>query len=219
MRAVAFSWALTGEAALLSGDLGTAEHDLQEAVDLHAEIGAAAGEAHSLQRLAELRVLRGDRAEARRLLQRALPLARWSPIAMHLLQRIHGTTIAAAGTPEEAHAAVERAEATIGPEDHCPFCQIMGSVPAAVACADVGDVEGAKRHLRSAERSAALWEGTAWQAAILEARAHLAHAQGDLQGGRRLLEQAADCFETAGQPLDADRCRRPLPTPAGTPRG
>jgi tetratricopeptide (TPR) repeat protein len=219
LRAVAFARALTGEAALLSGDLATAEHDLREAADLHAEIGAAAGEAHSLQRLAELRVHQGDRPEARRLLQRALPLARWSPIAMHLLQRIHGTMIVAADTPQEARAAVERAEATVGPEDHCYFCQIMVSVPAAIACADVGDVEGAKRHLRSAERSAALWEGTAWQAALLEARAHLARAQGDKEGGRRLLEEAAECFETAGQPLDAARCRRRLPAVAGASPG
>jgi tetratricopeptide (TPR) repeat protein len=219
LRAVAFAWALTGEAALLSGDLATAEHDLREAVDLHAEISAAAGEAHSLQRLAELRVRQGDRAEARRLLQQALPLARWSPIAMHLLQRIHGTMIVAAGTLEEAHAAVERAEATVGPEDHCPFCQIMVSVPAAIACADVGDVEAARVHLQTAERSAALWQGTAWQAALLEARAHLAHALGDLEVSRRLLQQAAECFETAGQPLDADRCRSPLPAPAGPPGG
>jgi hypothetical protein len=108
LRAVAFAWALTGEAALLSGDLATADHDLREAADLHAEIGAAAGEAHSLQRLAELRVHQGDRAEARHLLQRALPLARWSPIANHLRLRIHGIMIVAADTPEEAHATVER---------------------------------------------------------------------------------------------------------------
>jgi ATP/maltotriose-dependent transcriptional regulator MalT len=83
----------------------------------------------------------------------------------------------------------------------------MAEVAAAVACANVGDVEGATRHLRSAERSAALWEGTAWQAALLEARAQLARAQGDPESSRRLLKQAAECFETAGPPLDADRCR------------
>jgi tetratricopeptide (TPR) repeat protein len=88
LRAVAFASALTGEAALLSGDLATAEHDLSEAVDLHTDIGAPAGQAHALQRLAELRVIQGDRAEARRLLQRAYPLARWSSMAMHLVQRI-----------------------------------------------------------------------------------------------------------------------------------
>ncbi|WP_222263160.1 AAA family ATPase [Modestobacter marinus] len=215
VRAVAFASALTGEAALLSGDLPTAEHDLLEAVDQHAEIGAAAGEAHSLQRLAELRVLQGDRAEARRLLQRALPLARWSPIAMHLMQRIDGTTVLAADTPEDAYAAARRAEATVGPEDECHFCQVMVSVPCAIACADVGDVDRAQRHLATAEESAALWHGTAWQGAVLEARAHLVRAQGDEAGWRSLLLRAAECFDTAGQPLDADRCRT-AQTPTGS---
>jgi DNA-binding SARP family transcriptional activator/tetratricopeptide (TPR) repeat protein len=207
LRAVAFAWALTGEAALLSGDLTTAEHDLGEAVELHAEIGAAAGEAHALQRLAELRLAQGDRAAARRLLRRALPLARWSPIAAHLLQRIHGTTIAAADTPADAHAAAEQAEAIVGPGDHCSLCQVMVSVPAAIACADAGDVEAAQRHLEEAERSASLWAGTAWQGAVREARGHLARAQGDQAGWHRLLAGAAECFDVAGQPLDAARCR------------
>jgi DNA-binding SARP family transcriptional activator/tetratricopeptide (TPR) repeat protein len=211
LRAVAFAWALTGEAALLSGDLGTAEHDLLEAVELHAEIGASSGEAHALQRLAELRILQGDRPEARRLLQRALPLARWSPIALHLLQRIQGTTIVAADTPEQAYAAAERAEATAGAEDRCSFCQVMIAVPSAIACADVGDLESARRHIAIAERSAALWLGTAWQAALLEARAHVASAQGDDDGARELLREAAECFDAAGQPPDTARCRAGLP--------
>jgi tetratricopeptide (TPR) repeat protein len=216
LRAVAFACTLTGEAALLSGDLGRAEHDLCEAVELHADIGASAGEAHSLQRLAELRVLQGRREEARELLRRALPLARWSPIALHLLQRLHGTAIAAADTPEEAYAAVGRAEATLGQEDRCTFCQVMIAVPATIACADVGDLDGARRALTVAERSAALWEGTAWQAAVLEARAHLARAEGDT-GWSGLLSEAAEGFAGAGQPLDAARCRAAMST-AAVPR-
>jgi tetratricopeptide (TPR) repeat protein len=215
-RAVAFAWALTGEAALLSGDLATAEHDLLEALDLHGEIGASAGEAHALQRLAELRLVQGDRKGARQLLRRALPLARWSPMSMHLLQRIHGTTIAAADTAEDAHAAAEQAEATVGgPQDRCEFCQVMVSVPSAIACADVGDIAGARRHLAAAERSAVLWQGTAWQGALSEARAHCALAEGDENGWRRLLSEAAECFETAAQPLDVARCRAALAAPAG----
>jgi DNA-binding SARP family transcriptional activator/tetratricopeptide (TPR) repeat protein len=217
LRAVAFAWALTGEAALLSGDLGTAEHDLLEAVELHADIGASAGEAHALQRLAELRIRQGDRAEARRLLRRALPLARWSPIALHLLQRIQGTTIVAADTPEQAYAAAGRAEATAGAEDRCSFCQVMIAVPSAIACADVGDLESARRHIAIAERSAALWRGTAWQAALLEARAHLASAQGGDDDARDLLREAAECFDAAGQPPDAARCRAGLPARSRRP--
>ena len=80
LRGVAFATALIGEAALLMGDLDRAERELVEAVDLHRDIDASAGEAHGLQRLAEVRLAQGDRAEAQRLLQRALPLARWSVI-------------------------------------------------------------------------------------------------------------------------------------------
>ena len=81
LRGVAFARALIGEAALLMGDLERAERELVEAVDLHRDVDAPAGEAHSLQRLAEVRLEQGDKEEARRLLERALPLARWSVIA------------------------------------------------------------------------------------------------------------------------------------------
>ena len=66
LRGVAFATSLLGEAALLMGDLDRAERELQEAVDLHRDVDAPAGEAHSLQRLAEVRLARGDRDGARR---------------------------------------------------------------------------------------------------------------------------------------------------------
>ena len=67
LRGIAFATALIGEASLLMGDLARAERELVEAVDLHRDIDAPAGEAHSLQRLAEVRLAQGDPAEARRL--------------------------------------------------------------------------------------------------------------------------------------------------------
>jgi tetratricopeptide (TPR) repeat protein len=207
MRAVAFASALMGEAALLAGDLDLAERELRESIDQHREIGSLAGQAQSLQRLAELYLTRGDPAGATRLLNRALPMARWSTMAQHLIQRIYGTMIAAADGPEAARAIVDRAQATIGHTDRCFFCEIMFAVPAAIACADVGDTGEAQAYLAAAERSAELWQGTAWQAAILEARAHLARAEGDTASATRLLTEAAAIFTDAGQPRDAARCR------------
>jgi len=206
LRAVAFATALRGEAALLSGDLTLAEAELTEAADLHRDIGSTAGEAHSLQRLAEVRLAQGDCAEATRLLHRALPLARWSSIALHLLQRVYGTMIRAAPDVDSARAVVDQATAALGQEDSCTFCNVMLAVPAAAACADAGDLDDARRHLAAAERSAALWKGTAWQAAIAEARAHLDRAEGHGDAARRRLRQAAELFAAAGQPLDVDRC-------------
>jgi tetratricopeptide (TPR) repeat protein len=206
LRAVAFATALRGEAALLSGDLTLADTELTEAAELHHDIGSTAGEAHSLQRLAEVRLAQGDRAEAQQLLRRALPLARWSATALHLLQRVYGTMIRAAPDVETARAVVDQAMSTVGQEDACPFCSIMLAVPAAIACADAGDLDDARHHLAIAERSAALWKGSAWQASIAEARAHLHRAEGDAETARRRLREAAELFAAAGQPLDVDRC-------------
>jgi DNA-binding SARP family transcriptional activator/tetratricopeptide (TPR) repeat protein len=208
LRAAAFAATLLGEAALLSGDLGTAELELRDAADLHREIVAPVGEAHSLQRLAEVRLALGDPAGANRLLQRALPLARWSSLSQHLLQRLYGTMVRAATGPQEALAVVERATAGQGMRDRCLYCEVMFTVPATIACADAGDLAQARRFLADSERSAALWEGTAWQAGLLEARAHLARAEHDPGAADLQLDRAAQLFDDAGQPLDAARCRR-----------
>jgi hypothetical protein len=74
----------------------------------------------------------------------------------------------------------------------------------------VGDLAEARRHLARAERSAPLWEGTAWQAATLEAQAHVSRAEGDTAEADRRLASAADLFDESAQPLDAARVRAEL---------
>ena len=206
LRGVAFAAALIGEAALMMGDLEQAERELTDAVALHRDIDASSGEAHSLQRLAEVRVAQGDLVEARALLQRALPLARFSVMSMHLLQRVYATMIAAAPDPTAARAAVDQAEATLGETDHCSFCAVMLAVPAAIACADVGDLGEARRHLAEGEASVARWPSGSWAAALHEVRAHLVRAEGRDDEARRLLDAATRSFMAAGHPLDARRC-------------
>lgn len=206
LRAAAFAGALVGEAALLSGDLRLAATELAQACELHRQIGSGAGEAHSLQRLAEVRVAEGDRDAAAALLERALLLARGSILARHLLHRVFGTMIAAAPDPLAARAVVDRAESALGWDDLCPFCSIMLSVPAAIACGRAGDLDGARRHLAAAQQSVAPWEGTAWEAGTVEAQAVVAAAGGDPAAAEALMCEAARRFRAAGQPLDTARC-------------
>ena len=205
-RGVAFAVTVAGEAALLAGDLDAARADLAEALALHVEMGADTGAAHALQRLAEVELAAGDRAAAERLLRRALPLARWSPLARHLLQRIYGTLISAAPDAEAALAVVDEAAERLDEPFACIFCQVMIAVPASIACTEGGRLDQARSWLVQAERSAATWQGTAWQGAVAEARAHLVRAEGDRAEAGRLLAEAATLFELAGQPLDAQRC-------------
>lgn len=209
-RAVAFATCVAGEAELLGGDVESAARTLREAVDLHRKLGADTGTAHSLQRLAEAQLAAGERAEAERSAREALVLARWSPLSRHILQRAYGTLIAAAPDAESALAVVDEASDTLDEPGACPFCQVMVAVPSAIACAEAGRFEEARRHLGIAEMSASLWEGTAWQGGVAEAKASLARAEGDDAGADRLLARAARLFEDAGQVLDAARCREAL---------
>jgi DNA-binding SARP family transcriptional activator/tetratricopeptide (TPR) repeat protein len=208
LRAAAFATALIGESALLSGDLDVAERELRDAAALHHDLDSTAGEAHSLQRLAEVHLARGDNEAARALLNKALPLARWSIIAMHLLQRIHGTLIAAAPDPMTARAELDRAEAALGLDDWCQLCSVMLSVPAAIACARTGDIDHARHHLDIAARSAKLWEAAAWKGWYAEAAGHIAVAEGDRATARQHFAEATSSFERAGQPRDVERCRQ-----------
>ena len=210
LRAAAFASALIGEAAFLSGDLELAATELTEAGELHHDLGSAAGEAHSLQRLAEVRLAVGDRGDAdascaRRC--RSLAARSWR---QHLLQRVFGTMIQAAADALEARAIVDRAESTLGWDDVCLFCSIMLSVPASIACAHAGDLEHARRHLDQAEHAAVLWQDTSWEAAMAEpgppSPAPPARTPPPDRGCRPRHAQ----FRDAGQPLDAERCRLAL---------
>ncbi len=206
-RAVAFAATVAGEAELLRGEIDAARRELADAVALHRELGAETGTAHSLQWLAEAELAAGNRADAERTARAALVLARWSPLARHILQRTYGTLIAAAPDTEAALAVVDEAAETLDAPGACPFCEVMVAVPAAVACAEGGRLDEARRHLAVAVMSASRWEGTAWQGSVTEAKACLARMEGDPAGADRLLAQAARLFDEAGQVLDAARCR------------
>jgi len=206
LRGVAFATALIGEAALMMGDLTRAEAELEEAIALNADLDAVGGQAHGMQRLAEVRLAQGRPDEARQLLDEALPLARWSTMGMHLLQRIFGTLITSAPDPQSARIMVDRAESILGEPDQCWFCTVMLAVPAATACARVGDFEDAHRFLASAERSVSHWGESSWQAAVIEARATVALAEGHAEDYRRLSREAADAYSAVGHAQDAARC-------------
>jgi hypothetical protein len=136
-------------------------------------------------------------------------------VAKHLLHRVFGTMIRAATSRPEAVQVAERAESMLGWDDFCQFCSIMLAVPAAIACARDGDLPGARRHLAVAERSAVVWRDTAWEAALAEAQAAVAEADGDRGTARTRLQWAAGQFQRVGQPLDAARCRWALTGQAG----
>jgi tetratricopeptide (TPR) repeat protein len=212
-RAEAFATTLLGEAHLLMGDTAEAVVHLRSAAQQHRRVGVLCGEALSLQRLAQAVLAEGDAAGAQATLAGALVAARGSPVGTrHLLDRVHGTAIRSAPSPEAALAAVDEATRGVrGPFETCPPCSINLTVPAAIACADAADLPRATRYLAASEQiAAAFYPAGGWQVALDEARAHLALARGDVAGAGRFLTVAADAFEQLGQRLDAVRCRHDL---------
>jgi DNA-binding SARP family transcriptional activator/ATP/maltotriose-dependent transcriptional regulator MalT len=209
-RAEAFALTLLGEAHLLMGETQAATRYLRSAVEQHRRVGVLCGEALSLQRLAQAALAEGDVAEAQAALSGALIAARGSPVGTrHLLDRVHGTAIRSAPDHLAALAAVDEAAGAIrGPFETCPPCSINLTVPAAIACADAGDLARATAYLSSSEQiAAAFYPRGGWQAALDEARAHVALAKGDVAASGRMLTAALDAFEQLGQLLDAVRCR------------
>ena len=79
-----------------------------------------------------------------------------------------------------------------------------------------GDLEDARRFLDAAERSVRNWGESSWQAAVLEAEATVALAEGDTERYRRLSREAADAYAGVGHLEDAARClaaESPSPPP------
>lgn len=208
-RGHAFGTVLRGEAALLAGRLDDAESDLTRARDLHRSIGGTTGEAHSLQRLAELALCRGDHAGASALLDEALDLARATDMGFHLLDRIYGTRLTLANAAGDPSGLLEDAEASVqGALETCPGCRITFAVPAAIAAADAGDLSKAREHAEAvAFLASVVMRLPAWTAAHHEVLAHLHRAEGDDEAARSEMRLAANGFAAAGQPLDELRCR------------
>ncbi|MFW5933335.1 MAG: ATP-binding protein [Actinomycetota bacterium] len=216
LRGEAFAVTVRGEARLLADDLDAAAADLEAGAELYREIGALGGRSLALQRQAEVVLAgEGDRDRAGRLLRSALAAARDSDLSHHLLDRIYGTRIAAARTPEETVAALDEGELAIrGPFESCPPCRITFAIPAAVGAARIGDLERAEPHLQMAELlTATIWADTGWVAALDEVRGHLARARGEDEAARTHFREALGGFEDVGQVRDARRCAELLAAP------
>ncbi len=211
-RGHAFATTLRGEAELLSGRLDDAGRDLRRGREMHHDMGAAAGEAFSLQRLAELAGARGELRAAHRLLDESLAVARESEVGFHLLDRIYGARIALTADPAAALAAVDEAEALVsGPLETCPGCRITLAVPAAIALAKSGQLDRLVAYEASCEWLAdVVMQLPAWYAALDELRGHRCYAEGNLPAASIHFGEALRGFRHAGQPRDVARCEAHL---------
>lgn len=175
-RALALAALVLGETQLLSGQVDEAEASLRRAVDLHRGAHTPSGEAVSLERLAEIATLRGQRWKARRLLANARRLTEGDPLAAHVLMKVYGALVEAAADPAEAVAIAAEGEEHLSETDVCDQCSMSFRMAAAGAYARSGDAARATRHLDDAARISEMWQGGPWPGAVQEARDALAAA-------------------------------------------
>ena len=198
---------MLGEVELLSGRVEQAEAELNAAARLSETAGSASGQSLSLERLAEVAIVRGRRWKAGRLLAQARALAERTELVSHLLVRVLGAMVKAAGDPTRSRAVVEQAERALRTREVCESCSMDFHATAAIASADAGDLERAARYLDEAERIAGMWQGGAWRAAVWEARGALRRAEGDRAQASALFREAADLFARVKRPMDEARSR------------
>ena len=209
-RGQAFAATLLGEIELFAGRLQSAEAQLREAVALSRLAGSAGGESLALLRLAETTFEGGDAAGAHRLLAESLELARFSPIAFHLLYLVYEGMVRAAGGSAQAVAVVEEAEAFLDRAPACIFCAAGLYIAATIGYARTGDLARARFFLTRAEGTEPLWVGGPRAAALAEARAAVLAAEGSRDEAAAALADAAAGFAQAGQVLNEARTRAAL---------
>jgi DNA-binding SARP family transcriptional activator len=197
---------MLGEAELLAGHLAEAEDHLKGAAEANDREGCISGAALARQRLAEAAVSRGRRYEANRLLGRARTLAHRSDLATHLLVRVFGTMIQAAGDPKKAMTVLRGAEQELSQMHACEPCSMGYLTSAAAASARAGELDRARSFIAEAERIAGMWHGGLWTGAVWEARGILRRAEGEVEQARAMFREAAQAFARTGNRSDAARC-------------
>jgi len=207
VRGAAFATTVLGEAELLSGQLDEAEKHLREADGLGKQSHADASRSLALERLAEVSLAAGRPEQAQAPLADALVLAQASTLAGHLLPRIYGAAVRAAGDPAEASDVLAQAEEAFGDTPSCVPCSVGFLIAAATSYARSGDVDRARPYVERAAGVASMWGEGAWTAGVAEARAEVLIAEADTPEAAHHLLEAAGLFARAGQPLDEARCR------------
>ena len=197
---------LAGEAELFSGHIGSAEHHLQAAADLLEEAGAIAGKVLTIQRLAECAMASDEPERAHRLLDDGLRTARSSPLAPHLVVRMHEGLVRSSNG-SAALAAIRTGEADLAGRLVCRPCSIGFRLASAAKLIEMGDLDQAEKDMDLADEIATMWPAGVWQAAGIEARGVLYRARGAETRAEELFLEAADRFADLNRPVDEARCR------------
>lgn len=229
-RALALCACFAGVLDFTRGRWDAAECELREAVEVYRRLGAASGEALSLQRLGNLLTARGRLEDARDVLDEGLFAAERAVMRTHCLSRLHASLARhrlAAGDVATAVEAIRAAGEAVERHGGCLTCDAL-VLPEAVRVALArGDAAAAESGARRLEGLAERFRSRAWTAMARQARGRVllslglhrpaADAFRDAREAYRGLETSyeaarcgerlADCLAALGEAREAEECR------------
>jgi tetratricopeptide (TPR) repeat protein len=208
-RAIALCQCLSGALDFQVGAWTAAERDLREAIERYRGIGAASGEALSLQRLGVLLTARGQLDEALIVLDEGVVVAERAIMRSHCLTRLQASLARnrlAADDLDGAREAIATGDLHAARHGHCVTCNAL-LLPEAVRVAlRSGYVDDADARTHALEMAADEFGSQAWRAMARMSRGRVLAAQGRRTEAATAFADARVAWTAVDASYDAARC-------------
>jgi tetratricopeptide (TPR) repeat protein len=207
-RALALCLNFGGALEFQAGRWGEAEEGLRSAVDLYRQVGSAAGESLSLQRLGVLLTAKGEVDEALSALTDGLVVAERAAMRSHCLTRLHASIIRnrlAARDAEGIRSSLDDGLEAIRRHGKCVTCNALLLPEVIRALIELGDLERATESLEKLQGIAERFDSHVWTAMACQAKGRVCMAKGCHEDAAKCFERAAQDFQAVEQPYEAAR--------------
>lgn len=212
-RAIALCQNFNGALEFQAGRWTESENALQESIDLFHQIGAAGGEALSLQRLGRLQTAQGQLDKALSTLESGVVFAKQALLRAHLQGRLQASIarnrLLAGDIPAAGHA-LALGQALTESHGHCPLCESL-LLPVAVSVSiAVGDLARAEEYCCELDEATKRYGSHTWVALAAQTRGEWAMAQGDYEAAATYYSAAQTGFRKAKNEYAAAQCGKAL---------
>lgn len=208
-RALALCKNFGGALDFHAGLWDSAENSLREAIALYREVGSAAGESLSLQRLGLLLTARGAFDEAYEALSDGLVVAERAAMRSHCLTRLHASMIRnrlAAKDRDGIEASYSEGLEAARRHGNCVTCSALLLPEVVRAQIELGALDDAWATCTQLQKIAAEFDSHVWKAMAAQCVGRVMLARGDHDDAFEALGRAAEAYRAAEQPYEVARC-------------
>jgi tetratricopeptide (TPR) repeat protein len=208
-RALALCYNFGGALDFQEGRWREAEANLRRAVDTYREVGSAAGESLSLQRLGVLLTAVGKIDEAYNVLAEGLVVAERAAMRSHCLTRLHASVIRnrlAAGDGDGIASSLAEGLEAARRHGNCVTCNALLMPEVVRAQLELGEIEAAEESCKRLQDISTEFDSHVWTAMAAQCAGRVRLAQERYDEAFEHLEVAKSGYQAADQPYEAARC-------------